>query len=164
MSKTLLIIPPGVRPEASEAYAIEAAQRAAGSLIAVAVLDPAEITRIAATLDSAFMGEQVSDRVVEVLGREQRLRAEEVLDRIGARARAAGISFVPLIEQGDPEEVCARIVRTHQIGFAVLAVERQSWLARFLSRSAKVRIPSLAGCEVKVIEEDAARPTKGGSD
>jgi nucleotide-binding universal stress UspA family protein len=161
MSNTLLIIPPGVRPEASEQYALDAARRAGGSLIAVAILDPAETARIAARLDSAFMGEEVSDRIVEVLAREQRLRAERLLDEIGTRARGAGIAFVPLIEEGDSEEVCSRLLRTHQIDAAVLAVERRSWLARFLSRSAKVDIRALAGCEVKVIEEEDAAAPKG---
>jgi hypothetical protein len=32
--------------------------------------------------------------------------------------------------------------------------ERQSWLTRFLSRSAAVRLPALSGCEVRVMEED----------
>lgn len=156
MSKILLIIPPGVRPDASTRYAIEAARREGSSLVAVVVLDQAETARIAATLDGAFMGERVSDRVVEVLAREQHTRAETLLDSIGEQARGAGIEFVPLIEEGDPSAVCSRIVQRYQIAAAVLAVERRSWLARFLSRSANVKLPTVAGCEVNVIEEDEA--------
>lgn len=156
MGNVLLIIPPGVQPEASERHSLDLARRAGGSLITVAVLDPAETARIGSRLDSAFMGEEVSDRVVEVLAREQRVRAERLLEEIGARARAAGVPFVPLVEEGNPEEVCARLVRAYEIDAAVLAVERRSWLARFLSRSTKVKIHALAGCEVTVVEEDDA--------
>jgi len=160
MGNTLLIVPPGVRPEASVDVALCTARRAGGSLIAVVVLDPSETARIAATLDSAFMGERVSDRVAEVLAHEQRTRAETLLQLIGDKARDAGIGFVPLVEEGDPSQVCSRIVSTHQVASAVLAVERRSWLARFLSRSAKLKLPAVAGCEVKVVEED--EPAKTG--
>lgn len=140
---------------------MDAARRSGEALVAVVVLDPAETARIAATLDSAFLGERVSDRVVEVLAREQHSRAQSLLDGIERQASAAGIEFVPLIEEGDPSAACARIVQQYEIGSAVLAVERQSWLARFLSRSAHVKLPAMAGCEVKVIEEDdASEPGK----
>ena len=159
MSKILLIIPPGVRPDASARYAVDAARREGAALVAVVVLDQAETARIAATLDGAFMGERVSDRVVEILAHEQHARAETLLEGIGEQARAAGVEFEPLIEEGDPTAVCSRVVQRYQIGAAVLAVGRRSWLARFLSRSANVKLPTVAGCDVKVIEEeDAGEP------
>lgn len=154
MGNTLLIVPPGVRPESSIGVALDIARREGGSLVAVIVLDPTETARIAATLDSAFMGERVSDRVAEVLAHEQRCRADTLLQVIGEKAREAGIDFVPLVEEGDPGQVCSRIVPKHHVASAVLAVERRSWLARFLSRSAKIKLPAVAGCEVNVVEED----------
>ncbi len=156
MKHVLLIIPPSVRPRAALDRAIEAAREMGGTLVALAILDPTEAARIAATLDSAFMGERVSDRLAEVLAREHRNRAECLLQRIGERAADADVPFVPLVESGDLSEICARIIRTYHVQFAVFAAERRSWLARFLSRSAAVKLPALAGCEVMVMEEEEA--------
>jgi nucleotide-binding universal stress UspA family protein len=161
MKNVLLIIPPGVKPRTALDEAIGVVRETRGSLVALVILDPTEAARIAATLDSAFMGERVSDRLVEVLAREHRSRAEDLLQDIGARAAEAGVSFVPLVESGDPSEVCTRVIRTYQVQLAVLAAERRSWLARFLSRSAAVKLPALAGCEVKVMEEEEA---EGGAE
>ena len=156
MANVLLVVPPGIRPHAAREHAIEAAARAGGTLIGLVLLDPAETARIAATLDSAFMGERVSDRVVEVLASEQRSQAEGLLAEIAARAAARGVPFVPLIEQGDADEVCARVIRAHQVTAAFLVVEKRSWLSRILARSAAVKLPAMANCALTVIEEDAA--------
>src|SRR5215468_8001433 len=154
MSNVLLVVPPGIRPRAARDRAIDAAAHAGGSLIGLVLLDPAETARIAATLDSAFMGERVSDRVVEVLATEQRCHAEALLAEIGRLAAARGVPFVPLVEHGDADDVCARVIRTHRVTSAFLVVERRSWLSRILSRSAAVKLPAMADCALTVIEED----------
>src|SRR5262245_20949427 len=150
----LLVIPPGIRPRAARDRAIDAATRAGATLVGLVLLDPAEIARIAATLDSAFMGERVSDRVVDVLVREQHSQAETVLAEIAAAAQARGVPFVPLIEQGDADEVCARVIRTHQVGSVILVVEKRSWLSRILARSSAVKLPAMANCTLTVMEEE----------
>jgi nucleotide-binding universal stress UspA family protein len=153
MANVLLIISPGLDPRSSRDRAIDAAAKAAGTLIGLVLLDPAETARIAATLDGAFMGERVSDRVAEVLAREQQSQAEAVLAGIADHARSRGVEFVPLVEAGDPEEVCARVVRTHQVTQAILVVEKRSWLSRLLSGSAPLRVPAIADCTLTVMEE-----------
>jgi nucleotide-binding universal stress UspA family protein len=158
MANVLLVVPPGTRPRAAREHAIEAAARAGGTLIGLVLLDPAETARIAATLDSAFMGERVSDRVAEVLAREQRSQADALLAEIGAQAQARGVPFVPLIEEGDADEVCARVIAAHRVGSAVLVVEKRSWLSRILSRSASIKLPAMADCVLTVMEEDPAEP------
>lgn len=155
MTNVLLIIPPGIRPRQARDHAIALARQHAGGLVALVLLDPDETARIAAKLDSAFMGERVSDRVVEVLTGEQRSQAQAVLDEVGEHARSAGLSFTALIEEGDPEEVAARVIRAHHVGAAVLVVEKRSWLSRILARSAAVRLPAMADCSLTVIEEPA---------
>jgi nucleotide-binding universal stress UspA family protein len=159
MGNVLLVVPPGIRPRAPRDHAIDAAVRAGGALIGLVLLDPAETARIAAKLDSAFMGERVSDRVAEVLAREQRSQAEALLAEIGAQAQARGVPFVPLIEEGDADEVCARVVAAHQIDAVVLVVEKRSWLSRILSRSAAIKLPAMANCTLTVMEEDPGEPT-----
>ena len=155
MTNVLLVIPPGIRPRVARDHAIELAKREGGGLVGLVLLDPAETARIAATLDSAFMGERVSDRVVEVLTDEQRSQADAVLDDVGEQARAAGVPFTPLVADGDPEDVCAQMIRAHQVCAAVLVVEKRSWLSRILARSAAVRLPAMADCTLTVIEEPA---------
>jgi hypothetical protein len=154
VANVLLVVPPGIRPRAARDHALDAAARAGGALVGLVLLDPAETARIAATLDSAFMGERVSDRVVEILAREQRSQGEAVLGEIAAHAAARGVPFVPLIEAGDADEVCARVIRTQHIAEAVLVVEKRSWLSRILSRSAAVKLPAMANCALTVMEED----------
>ena len=154
MPNVLLIIPPGLRPRAARDHAIDAAARAGGTLIGLVLLDPAETSRLAASLDSAFMGERVSSRVVELLAREQRSQAEAILGEIATVAQARAVPFVPLIEEGDADEVCARVIRTHAVASAVLVVERRSWLSRILSRSAAVKLPAMANCALTVMEEE----------
>lgn len=149
----LLIIPPGIQPRIACDDALERAAVSGATLVALVLLDPAETARIAASLDSAFMGERVSDRVVEVLGREQRSQAEALLATIGAAAARRGVPFVALIEEGDPDVVCARVVRAHDIARAILVVEKRSWLSRILARSAGVRLPSMANVALTVVEE-----------
>ena len=163
MKNVLLIIPQGVRPKAGVQHALERAAESKSKLIAVAVLDPQETARIASRLDSAFMGERVGDRVTEALAREQRVHAECVLESIGRCAEHAGVDLATLVETGDTTEVCERVIRDHDIGYAVLLSERPSWLTRLLSRSSAVKIPAFEGCEIKVIEEtdDDLDPDEG---
>jgi nucleotide-binding universal stress UspA family protein len=164
MANVLLIIPPGIRPRAARDRAIEEAKHAGGKLIALLVLDPVEADRIAASLDSAFLGERVSERVVEVLEQEQRRGAELVLADIEKHAKAAAVPFLPIIEEGDPTDVCARVIRQHAVGSALLVVEKRSWVTRFLARSAPVKIPSLSGCDVRVMEEPETRGRSAGEE
>lgn len=163
MKNVLLVIPPGIRANHGLDYALQRATREKAGLIALVTLDPKETARIASRLDSAFMGERVSDRIVEVLAREQHSRAEEMLAEIGARVRAAGLEFTPLIETGDASEVCGAVIRRHQVGCAVLVAEKRSWLTKLLSRSQTVQVPALAGCEFKIVEEDDCPETPRGA-
>lgn len=160
MGNVLLIIPPGIHPRTARDDALERAAHDGVALIGLVLLDPAETARIAASLDSAFMGERVSDRVVEVLAREQRSQAEAVLAAINSEAAARGVPFVPVIEEGDPDVVCARVVRAHDVSKAILVVEKRSWLSRILSRSAGVRLPSMANVALTVVEESPDLDTR----
>ncbi len=150
----LLVIPPGVKPSIGFEHACEKAAADGAKLVALMILDPTETARIAARLDSAFMGERVGDRVMQALEREQSVRASSVLEAIDHCAGKSGVTVVPLVETGDTVEVCGRVIREHEIGYAVLLTEKKSWLTRLLSRSSSVQIPAFEGCEVKVIEED----------
>jgi nucleotide-binding universal stress UspA family protein len=153
MKNVLLVIPPGVRPRVGLHHALDRAATEGSKLIALAILDPSETVRIAARLDDAFLGERVGDRVIKALDREQFARAEDLLAEITSDAANSGTEVVPLIERGDTTEVCERVIRQHDIGYAVLLAERRSWLTRLLSRSPAVNIPAFEGCEIKVVEE-----------
>jgi hypothetical protein len=109
---------------------------------------------VAKTLDTVgLVGERVSDSVVDALAREQRARAETLLNQIAEHAKREGVAFTALIEAGDPSDICRHIIETHDVQCAVLVAEKRSWLTRLLSRAAAVRLPAGAGCEVKVMED-----------
>src|SRR5206468_9633166 len=101
-----------------------------------------------------FMGEQLGDQVRGAIIQEDRARAAAFLQALAERAKKDGVTVTPIIEEGDTGEICSRVIRTHQISTAVLVAEKRSWLTRFLSGSAAVKLPALLGCEVRVIEED----------
>jgi nucleotide-binding universal stress UspA family protein len=154
MKKALLVIPARADAPNAIAYAVGRAKDAGGDLLAVVVLDPNVTQRIAETLtDQAFVGEEVSQNVADTVAKEQRVQAEDLLNQIAEQAKNAGVACSPLIEEGDPSEICTRLIRTHNVQSAVLVAEKRSWLTRFLSRAAAVKLPALAGCEVKVMDD-----------
>jgi len=154
MSNVLLLLEPDIDTPNAVAYAIQRAVDIGGRLIAVAVLDPQTTQRVAATLANVgFVGEKVNESVVETLTREQNLQAEQVLKHIEEQVRKRGIAFVGMVKEGVPSDICAAIVREHDVTAAVLVVEKRSWLSRFLSRSAPLNLSGLGGCEIKIMED-----------
>ncbi len=155
MRNVLLMVPPASNAPKAISRALATAKALGGSLLALVVLDPDTAQRVASALANiGWVGDKVSAGVVDTLAQEQRAQAEAFLGQIAVRARAEGVPFVPLIEEGDPSEVCSRILQAHRVTAAVLVSEKRSWLTRFLSRSAAVSLPALAGCEVTLMEED----------
>jgi nucleotide-binding universal stress UspA family protein len=155
MHNVLLVIPAGSEPQQAMRAAIDLAKQHGGALVALVVLDAEQATRAASTLtEVGFMGEEVGTQVSETITHEYRSDAETLLQALAERAKKEGVVVTPLIEAGDTGEICGRVIRTHQIGTAVLVAEKRSWLTRFLSHSAAVKLPALAGCDVKVMEED----------
>lgn len=154
MSNVLLLLSPEADAPNAIAYSLKRAKEIGAGLVAVATLDPKLTQRVAATLANVgFVGEKVNESVTDTLEREQRLHAERLLNQIEEQARNQGVAFRGIIEEGDPSEICVPIVRQHAVVAAVLVAEKQSWLTRFLSRSAPMNLPALAGCEVKVMED-----------
>jgi nucleotide-binding universal stress UspA family protein len=154
MKTVLLVTSPTTEAPNAVAYALRRAKEAGAQLLAAVILDADLPQRVAATLtNEAFVGEKVSDSVVEILAREQRARAEAVVAEIATQAQRAAVPFEALIESGDASEVCGRLIPARDVSLAVLVAEKHSWLTRFLSRAAAVRLPALAGCEVQVMDE-----------
>jgi nucleotide-binding universal stress UspA family protein len=154
MRNVLLVVAPGYEAPNALAYAVARAREFGGKLVALAVLDPDANKQVSSTLSNVgFVGGRVREDLVEALEKEQRTVAEMQVQVAAEEARRRGIASSVLIEEGDPSEVCARVVREHAIGLAVLVAERRSWVTRFLSRSAPVRLPTFAGCEIKVMED-----------
>jgi nucleotide-binding universal stress UspA family protein len=154
MKNVLLVTVLGIETPNAIAYAVQRARDSGGELIALAVLDPDLGQRVATTLANVgFLGEKVSDNVVDTVAREQHTHAEELLRKVREQASNQGVECRILIEEGDPGEVCGRVIDAHDVAVAVLVAEKRSWLTRFLSRSAAVNLPALAGCEVRVMDD-----------
>jgi len=155
MHNVLLLIPAAREPQRASAAAIELARQRGGKLVALVVVDPNVPSYAASTLtDVGFMGEEVGEQVTETIVREYHTRSAALLHTLAERAKKEGVVVTPILEEGDIGEICRRVIRTHQIGIAVLVAEKRSWFTRFLSRSAAVQLPALSGCEVRVMEED----------
>jgi nucleotide-binding universal stress UspA family protein len=155
MHNVLVLIPAGTEPQRAIRAAITLAKEKGERLIAVVVITPEVAGRVISALsDVGFVGERVGNQVLETIRHECRARSEALLSGVAEQAQQEGVAVTPIIEEGDTDEICTRLIRVHQIGTAVLVAERQSWLTRFLSHSAAVRLPALSGCEVRVMEED----------
>lgn len=155
MKNVLLMIPPNRESKSAVQEAIAAAKQRGGRLLVVVALDADVLDGVCATLSNVgFMGEKVSDQVQDTLLHEYRTRAEEVARRIASEAETAGVPADSKFEEGDPSEICRRLIPANEITLAILVAEKRSWLARLLARS-NLRVPALSGCEVRVIEEDA---------
>lgn len=155
MHNVLLVIPANKEPQRASTAAIELARQRGGELVALVVVDPNVPSYAASSLtDVGFMGEEVGEQVSETIAREYHARSAALLHTLAERAKNEGVVVTPILEEGDIGEICRRVIRTHQIGIAVLVAEKRSWLTRLLSRSAAVQLPTLSGCEVRVMEED----------
>jgi len=155
MSNVLIVIPAGSEPQQAMRTAVDLAKQRAGALVALVVLDADVPRRVASRLtEVGFMAERIGQEVSDTLLHEYRERAELLLRGLAEQAMKEGVVVTPLIEQGDTGDICGRVIRTYQIGTAVLVAEKRSWLTRFLSHSAAVQLPALAGCDVRVMEED----------
>lgn len=155
MKNVLLMIPPNHESKTAVREAIAAAKDRGGRLLVVVALDPDVLDGVCATLSNVgFMGEKVSDQVQDTLLREYRHRAAEMAEEIAREAEAAGVPAESKFEEGDPSEICRRLIPSNDVTLAILVAEKRSWLARLLARSS-LQVPTLAGCEVRVIEEDA---------
>lgn len=155
MQNVLVVIPAGKEPQSALLAAIDLAKARGAQLVALVVLDPNVSSRVASTLtEVGFMSDEVGSQVSNTLLHEYRVESEAILQGLAERAKKEGVAVTPLIEQGETGDICSRVIRTHQIGTAILVAEKRSWLTRFLSRSAAMSIPALSGCEVRVMEED----------
>ena len=153
MKNVLLVIEPGYEAPDATAYALSQARERGASLIALAVLDPGTHQRVASTLSNVgFVGGRVREGVVDALEKERRTFAEMQLQQIAEEAQRQRIECETIIREGETSEVCAGVVSLNNVSLAVLVAEKRSWVTRFLSRSATVKLPNLAGCEVKVME------------
>ena len=155
MQNVLIVIPADQEPQQAIRAALALAKERGGGLVALVVLDADLPARVASTLaEVGFVGEHLGSQVSDAIVREYRNRSDALLQALVERGKREGVGVTPIIEQGDAGEICGRVIRTHHIGTAVLVAEKRSWLTRFLSRSAAVNLPALAGCEVRVMEED----------
>ena len=153
MKHVLLVLPPEAEETKAVDFAVAEAAKRGESLVSIALLDADIAARVSTTLANVgFVGEKVCGNVADTLAREQRVHAEQALERVAAAAHAQNVAFHGRVEEGELDEVCGRIAVDCEIDLVVLATERRSLLGRFLARSAAVRLPSLAGCEVKLIE------------
>jgi nucleotide-binding universal stress UspA family protein len=154
MNNVLLVVTPGAEAPKAAAYALQRARERGGELVVLGILDPEAHARVADALsEKGFVGERVSEDLVETLEREKRALAESQMQQLCEEAHRQGVVCRGRVEEGEPSEVCRRVVAEHGIAEAVLAAEKRSWVTRFLSRSAPVRLPTLAGCEVHIVEE-----------
>lgn len=75
------------------------------------------------------------------------------MKQIAEQAKREGVEFTTLIKEGDPSDICGRIIETHDVQCAVLVAEKRSWLTRLLSGAVVVKLPAGTGCEVKIMED-----------
>jgi hypothetical protein len=151
----LLLLSPAVAAPKSTQAALDRAAKNRTDLVVLVALPREAVLELAGTLtDEAFVGDRLSDEVVDALRREQRSQAEHLLRSIIEQAKKKAINVTTLVEVGEPNEICARVVAAHNIAHVILPAHRRSWLARWWSPSAHTDWLKVLGCEVEVVEEE----------
>lgn len=155
MSTILLLLSSAVAAPKSTRVALDRAVRKKADLVILVALPRDAVLELAGTLtDEAFVGDRLSDEVVDALRREQRSQAEDLLRSIMEQANKERVNVTTLVEIGEPSELCGRVVAAHNIDQVILPAHRRSWLARWWSPSAHSDWLKVLGCEVEVVEEE----------
>lgn len=150
MSAVLLLLSPTSDAPRAEAYALARAREAGAELLAIVVLDDRLRGRVARKLEDAGMvGEKLSESVACCVDRDQRSQGERMLENVATAAQAQGTPVDTFLEGGEVNEVVGRCCAGHEVRLAVVAVEKRSWLGRWLAPSVDLRLPH---CEIKEIE------------
>jgi nucleotide-binding universal stress UspA family protein len=80
-----------------------------------------------------------------------RAAARKQLDRLVARARAAGVRASGLLLTGTPHEQLVRALRSRRAAVAVIGTHGRTGLARFILGSVAARVVALAPCPVLTV-------------
>ena len=91
MNNVLIVLSPTTDAPAAVAYALRRAKELRGELVGLVTLRPDAAQQIATTLaDKAFIGEKVSEDVIDALEREQRTQPKAAFEPIAIQARRKG--------------------------------------------------------------------------
>jgi nucleotide-binding universal stress UspA family protein len=129
------------RPAFARAVATAKAERA--ELLLMHVMMP-----VAAALGDGFV---VPAQIYEDLEREIRAEAQEQLDTLVAKARAAKVRARSLLVEGTPADRIVRAARSHHAGLIVIGTHGRTGLARVLLGSVAQRVIGTAPCPVLAV-------------
>jgi nucleotide-binding universal stress UspA family protein len=80
-----------------------------------------------------------------------RAAAQKQLDRLVAKARAAGVRATGLLLTGTPHDRIVRALRSRRAGVAVIGTRGRTGLARLFLGSVAARVVTLAPCPVLTV-------------
>jgi nucleotide-binding universal stress UspA family protein len=131
---------PAARPAFEKAIGSAKAFRARLLIVHVLPPLPMDVT--------GYMAPETWDRILE----DQRGVAQRQLDRMRAKARAAGVSASSLlIDAGSAHEQIVRAARRRRIGLIVMGTHGRTGLARALLGSVASRVVAMASCPVLTV-------------
>ncbi len=154
MNAVLLLLTPESQPGLALQRALERAKESHAVLYAAVVLPARHLDELAGQLmDHGFIGEKLSEDVIEHVRQEQVALANEVLARVREAAARAGVEVETQVIEGEPWEACEAASTRFSIAHAVLPVPARAWFERWWR---KPRAPAWAedlGCNVETVEE-----------
>lgn len=154
MKAVLLVLSPESLPNRALQRACALAKQLQATLFAVVVLPARHLEALAGQLiDSGFVGEKLSEDVLEHVRREQFAMAEELLHDVREAAAGQGIEVVTEVVEGDPRDACEWGLTRASIVRAVVPVRARAWLERFWRRRESLDWAQDLECEIEQVEE-----------
>lgn len=95
----------------------------------------------------------ISPRVWDDLLRSARTAARKRLDRLAARARAAGVRVATLLVEGQPYQAITRAARGRRADLIVMGTHGRSGLSRLFLGSVAGRVVATAPCPVLTVKD-----------
>ena len=135
--------------------ALALAKQSQAALFAVLVLPARHLEALAGQLiDSGFVGEKLSEDVIEHVRCEQLAMAEEVFRLVREAAAREGVEVVTEVVEGELGDACEwALTHASSIVRAVVPVPARAWFERFWRKSESLDWAQDLGCEVEQVEE-----------
>jgi nucleotide-binding universal stress UspA family protein len=154
MNAVLLLLTPESRPNRALDRAIQRAKEQQAVLLAVVVLPGRHLDELAEQLiDRGFVGEKLSEEVIEHVRQEQHAVAEEILASVREKAEREGVVVETQVIEGELPEACEAAQARFSSVHTVLPVPARAWFERLWRRAEEPSWAEDLGCRVEAVEE-----------
>ena len=155
MKKVLLILSTSRTSEKAVDFAVKKAKELGAELVALYILETGLANELFDRFtDIGFIGDRPSSQISEAIMKEYRQRGYEELGKVQIKAMEEGVSFEPLMEQGEFIQKALEVIEQRDVELAVVTRRRKGAFLRYFSRSLADELKDEAPCEVVIFDEE----------